>query len=251
MRVLFKLENKKEIALPLHYNYYLESAIYRSISPELSEFLHRYGFVFGKRRFKLFTFSRIFGAYKIINDSIKFYGHTSFMVSSPIERFIVELVNGIMKRSEISIGQNALKIESVYFPKPPEFKDKVIAKTLSPITVYSTLLTAQGTKKTYYYSPFEKQFNELISKNAIKKGYFFSKRKIKNGMEIKPLKMREVFLNYKGTIIRGWSGTFILSGPLTLIKVTYDAGLGSKNSEGFGMYEVISAGDLNRGNYFK
>lgn len=248
MRVVFRFENKKEITLPLHYNYYVESAIYNSLSPQLSEFLHKYGFIMGKRKFKMFTFSRILGPYKIFNNSIKFYGRASLIVSSPVERFIVELVNGVMKRGRFQIGQSTLKIANVYFPKTPEFKDKVFARTISPITVYSTLFTTNGSKKVYFYSPFEEEFNELISSNAIKKISFLSKRKIKKGLELKPIKMREVILNYKGTIVKGWSGIFVLTGPVSLIKVTYDAGLGSKNSEGFGMYEIIKNRDINESN---
>lgn len=243
MRVLVRFENSKEVVLPVSYNYYIESAIYNSLSPQLSAFLHKYGFEVGKRRFKLFTFSRIFGPYRIVNSSIKFYGNMSILVSSPLKRFIEEFVNGIMKRGEIKVGDVVLKVKSVYFPKLPAFKNELTSKTLSPITVYSTLTAANGDKKTYFYSPFEKQFSELISKNAIKKASFLSKRKVNKGLEFEPLKMREVFINYKGTVIRGWVGTFKLSGPVTLIRATYEAGLGSKNSEGFGMYEIM--GDSN------
>lgn len=240
MRALIKFENRGEVSLPIHYNHYVEAAIYNSLSPQLSDFLHKYGFEAGKRKFKLFTFSRILGKYKVSGGRIRFSGDISLLVSSPIEGFIVDLVNGIMKRRELRIGRTVLSVRSIYFPKPPEFKRKVLARTLSPITVYSTLLAGDGSKKTYYYSPFEKQFSELISANALKKASLLHKVSVKTGLILKPLKMKEVFLSYKGTVIRGWVGRFELSGPITLIRITYDAGLGSKNSEGFGMYEIIS-----------
>jgi CRISPR-associated endoribonuclease Cas6 len=41
--------------------------------------------------------------------------------------------------------------------------------TLSPITVYSTLYTAEGKKKTYYFSPYEQEFSQLVSINLARK----------------------------------------------------------------------------------
>ncbi|MBC7189418.1 hypothetical protein H5U35_04285, partial [Candidatus Aerophobetes bacterium] len=42
------------------------------------------------------------------------------------------------------------------------------------------------------------------------------------------------------TLIKGWMGTYRLEGNPELIKFSYDAGLGAKNSQGFGMYEVVN-----------
>lgn len=46
-------------------------------------------------------------------------------------------------------------------------------------------------------------------------------------------------IKYKGTVIKGYSGDFILKGNPELIKLAYDTGLGSKNSQGFGCIEVM------------
>ncbi len=48
----------------------------------------------------------------------------------------------------------------------------MIVKTLSPITVYSTLETPDGRKKTYYYNPFKADFKELIIKNLQRKARY-------------------------------------------------------------------------------
>jgi len=44
---------------------------------------------------------------------------------------------------------------------------------------------------------------------------------------------------YKGFIIKGWMGKFRLRGNPELIKFSYEAGLGAKNSQGFGMWEIL------------
>lgn len=47
---------------------------------------------------------------------------------------------------------------------------------------------------------------------------------------------------FKGTVIKGWTGLYELSLPEPLFQIAYDTGLGSKNSQGFGMVEVVRDG---------
>jgi CRISPR-associated endoribonuclease Cas6 len=60
---------------------------------------------------------------------------------------------------------------------------------------------------------------------------------------IKPLrvnKRNEVIAIFKGTVIKGWTGIYELQLPEPYFSLAYDAGLGSKNSQGFGMVEVVN-----------
>ncbi|MEM0506480.1 MAG: CRISPR-associated endoribonuclease Cas6, partial [Thermosphaera sp.] len=52
-------------------------------------------------------------------------------------------------------------------------------------------------------------------------------------------KLREYICVFEGTVIKSWSGVFAIEGNPELIEMGYEAGLGSKNSQGFGMIEVI------------
>jgi CRISPR-associated endoribonuclease Cas6 len=114
---------------------------------------------------------------------------------------------------------------------------------LSPAVVYSTLMTKESKKKTYY-SPYEGEFVDLIDKSLRKKHKAFYKkepraRKLKIGLMGKP---KEKVLKYRDNIniIKGWIGNFILDGNKRLLKLAYDCGIGSKNSQGFGMFEVLN-----------
>jgi len=46
-------------------------------------------------------------------------------------------------------------------------------------------------------------------------------------------------LTYKGTLIKGYSGRFVLEGDQNLIELALSSGLGSKNSQGFGYIKLI------------
>lgn len=241
MRLTLRESEDGRVVLPTSYNHLIQAAIYNNISRELADFLHNKGFLFGKRSFKMFTFSRLEGRYVLDRKNKRFvyYGDLTLHISSPIDKFIEDLANTIALRGFITVGKQKLKvIELTFPPKPVIESNKLRVRTLSPLTIYSTLKTYDGKKKTYYYSPYEKEFSELINSNIKKKHFLLTGKNIKSNIKIEPLKVREVVVIYKDTVIKGWLGYFSLSGPKTLIETAYEVGLGAKNSQGFGMIEI-------------
>ncbi|MCS7113795.1 MAG: CRISPR-associated endoribonuclease Cas6 [Nitrososphaerota archaeon] len=242
LRLTLKCPEQGWVDLPTDYNYLIQAAIYRNISRALANFLHEKGFLLGKRRFKMFTFSRLEGRCKLDRDNKRFIfeGDLTLHISSPIERFVQDLATTIVKRGFIILGEKRLKVADLAFPAKPTFKNCGLRiRMLSPLTVYSTLMTSDGKKKTYYFSPYEKEFSALVDFNVKKKHFLLSGKNIKSNIKIKPLGVKEVVTLYKGTVIKGWMGHFLLSGPKSLIMTAYEVGLGAKNSQGFGMFEVV------------
>ena len=87
-------------------------------------------------------------------------------------------------------------------------------------------------------------------KNLIKKYIAVYKKNMTDNSKnftIKPLKVdlkrNFILTKFKNTIIKGWMGLYKISGNPELLKIAYDAGIGSKNSAGFGMWEVINKND--------
>jgi CRISPR-associated endoribonuclease Cas6 len=242
MRLTLEFHSEKEITLPMHYNYYIQSFLYRHISPELGKFLHDYGFAFEKRRFKLFTFSRLRGKrYIIRNNRITFEPPVSLTISSPVDKFVNELANTLLHKDKLEFEKNRIFINSIKVHPEPEIGDTIKIQTLSPITIYSTLRKDDGSKKTYFYNPYENEFTELIDSNLRKKyEAFYGKKPRMRKLSIQPIhKFKEHTVTYRGTLIKGWYGKFLLNGNKKLLKFAYDVGLGGKNSQGFGMFEVI------------
>ncbi len=241
-RLTLRSPESGRIVLPTNYNYLIQAAIYRNISRELADFLHDKGFLFGKRRFKMFTFSRLEGRCVLDKGSKRFVyeGDVILYISSPIEKFVEDLANIIVSRGSIALGKQTLRVAELAFPAKPVMKnDKLRIHMLSPLTVYSTLMTYNGKKKTYYFSPYEKEFSALVNSNIKKKHFLLSGMNIKSDIRVKPLRVKEVVVMYESTVIKGWIGDFSLTGPRALIETAYEAGLGAKNSQGFGMFEVV------------
>jgi CRISPR-associated endoribonuclease Cas6 len=243
MRLSLTFSFTKELLLPFHYNEIIQGLIYRLLDKAIAEKLHDEGFILGKRKFKLFTFSRLFGRFKREGENLKFFSPFKFYLSSPYNEMVESLVLNLLKTPEIKILENKVIVESVEVVASPVIKREVTVKMLSPLTVYSTLLSPDGKKKTYYYHPKEKEFSQLVKENLFKKyKAFYGKIPPSEEFHIEPLGIsnkNEKLVIYKGFIIKGWMGKFRLRGNPELIKFSYEAGLGAKNSQGFGMWEIL------------
>lgn len=244
MRVNINLKLEKPLKLPIHYNHILQAVILRWLGYEnYSKFIHDTGYSCGNRKYKLYCFSRFNGKFKIdkLEKTVTYFDKVSFIVSSVEDEFLMYLVNNIIKNDELLIGNNNVIIESI------ECTTKSLSGlseiyTKSPIVAYSTFISQSG-KKTYYYNPFENEFKALIRENLIKKYIAINeKQPVDTTFNIYPVegsKPKEIIDIYKGIIIKGWSGKFKIEGSDELLNIGYNAGLGSKNSMGFGCIDII------------
>lgn len=252
IRLLLELASEKHSIIPIHYNYHIQSFLYNSISPKLAQILHDHGFPIGKRKFKLFTFSRLLGEYRLDRnkEKIVFFSPFRLIVSSVMREFIEEVAEELMRKESVKILSQKVSLNSVEVSDLSVNQDKLKIKMLSPITMYSTLSRADGKKKTYYYTPFEREFSQLISENARKKFRAFYEKEPNGDIQLTPLnvnKSNEKIISYKGTVIKGWMGIYELSGDKELMKLVYDAGLGGKNAQGFGCFEVLGISQQSEG----
>lgn len=246
MRIKLTFQAEKNLIIPIQYNYFLQSMIYNNISRELSDFLHDYGFMINGRQFKLFTFSRLMGRFKMKDGKIEFTSPMSLIVASPVERFLRELAEGMLRNENLNIcGQKVMLSSISVFPglEDVDFGEEVVIEMLSPVVAYNTVRKTNGSR-TIYFSPWDEWFSELIRINLERKYQLIYGQNIQGAdIKVEPLGPRDEryckILQYKDTVIKGWSGIYKLRGDRRLIKVAYEAGLGSKNSQGFGCFEVV------------
>ena len=249
VRLRLSLNSERDfISLPLHHNTILQAMLYRSLPPEISKFLHDIGFFYEKRRFKLFTFSKIFSPrYRITSNK---EGKKFVNYKTPIELYVSSALKDIttlwgekfLKSHEVKLGKNSMYLDAIEVLTTPDFKEEMLIKTLSPITAYRTF---ENGKKFYrYYSPEEPEFNELLKENLRKKYKLLTNEDIEDfPFEIQPEKnIKKVLLKYKDFPIEAYEGIFRIKTDPEKFKFVYDAGLGAKNSQGFGMIEVIEDG---------
>ena len=242
MRAYIDFKLDKELTIPTQYNHIVQAVILKWLGDDnYSKFLHDCGYEYNNRRYKLYTFSRLQGNFKINRQSkmITYYDNARLVVSSSEDKFIEYLVNTFLGGGKVKIGRNEVEIASIRSQKY-NYVPEDMFYTLSPIVAYSTLYD-RDKKKTYYYSPYETEFEELIRKNLIKKyAALYDKLPEDDSFTIKPLqnnRLKENIVIYRETVIKGWSGEFLIKGSDELLNIAYDSGLGSKNSQGFGCIE--------------
>lgn len=243
MRIKLMFDSNNLICLPYKYNVFLRNLIYQLLPSEFASFLHDIGYKYEKRSFKLFTFSRIIG--KRIKDKrnrkypLVFNKRIYVYVASPINKILEYVASSALTNEEIMLGDNRCFLRSIEVEKSPEFSERVKIKMLSPMSIRSTFFTHNNTQKSYYYSPFEREFSELMKRNMVKKYKIVYGEKMNGDLKIKPLgRVRErIVIGDRGFVIKAWDGIYELQGSPELIKLSYSTGLGEKNSLGLGMWE--------------
>lgn len=240
--VTFSPIRSDKLILPIQYNHIVQGMIYNLLKEDLATFLHEEGFKNEKRVFKMFAFSRIIGNYHLDRKrgEIIFKGPVKLTISSPFDKFSNSIGNNLLSREKVRLGNNHLEVKQVTVEKETVDKEEINICTLSPISTYSTLFRKDGKKFTYYYNPSEEDFSETISNN-LKNKYkaFYSEEVPKGEISIKPIgKTKMSIVKYKGFIIKGYTGRFNMKGPIPLLQIGIDTGLGSKNSQGFGCVRI-------------
>src|SRR5829696_8677667 len=230
------------LRLPVQYNHLLQGLIYSNLDHALSEWLHEKGHPYGERHFKLFTFSRLFGKRKAENGRIRFDGPVNFYLGAVDAEVLGSLAEHLLTKPTVRLGSIECRVTEVGVEPNPEINlsKPVLVKTLSPITAYSTLQTPDGKKKTYYYAPQEKEWSESLIANLGRKakalGWAADTERVLEGAYVRPHRVKaadQKVLKFKGFVIKGWTGLYEVNLPEPYFRLAYDAGLGSKNAQGF------------------
>lgn len=240
MRVHLILQSPQgRLSLPRQYNEQIQGFIYRHLDAHLAVQIHDEGHPDpkGKRRLKLFTFSRLQGKWRMEGEKIVFSGSVQLVVASPMNDFLESLVTHLMRQRTLQLGEQPLVLQGIEVEPPVVPQCPVLVQALSPITVYSTFKTAEGRCKTHYWSPWEPEFEQLLLQNLVRKVRVWYGREVSLEGCIRPFKVSprdEHVVKFKGTVIKGWTGIYELDLPPELWDMAYHAGLGAKNSQGFG-----------------
>jgi CRISPR-associated endoribonuclease Cas6 len=244
--------------LPMDYQYYLSAWIYKVIGKadrEFSNFLHTEGYSLGYKQFKLFNYSPLnFGRPSLWKEKALFEIRTdqllltvSFHLAEAAEKFII----GLFNNQQVYIGDQFngldLVVSQVERLPEPEMKSTMNYRAVSPVVIS---LKDETDKYAQYLSPADASYNDLIRQNIWNKynsvpnieklpedlsfqfklkGEPKSKSKL---ITIKPYTPEQ-------SKVRGFVFDFSLTCPAEIHQLILAAGIGEKNSMGFGWVEVV------------
>ncbi len=247
MELKLTFNSNGRVELPLNYNHILQGIIYSALAEnkELAIEVHDTGYEYLGRTFKPFTFSPLHGKYVVTGKRICFIDRLEWVIRSADARMI-NLLGELFLQKGICFGKETIKNVEVRIGLIV-FQDKeILIKMKAPICTYST---DNDTKQTYFYTPEQIGFYEITKQNAAKRYKAFFGDDTPSELVMRPIRVTrkdKIVTDYKGTMLSGWKGEYYLQGDPKLLTFLYNTGLGSKNAQGFGMFDVIAEGEAAR-----
>ncbi len=248
MRIHITFESNRPIVLPVHHNHLIQGLIYHHLEAKLATWLHEHAYRQGKRKFTMFTFSRLQGQYTL-NKRHKYFcfsSPVSMQLASIDSAILTSLAENFLQSESVRIGNNLLTVRGVEIVKPPRLSDTLSlrVKTLSPITIHSTFDKPNGASFTHYYHPYEEAWSDMLLDNLRRKAAALDWQADVLGSEhyIRKHHVSErdhVVPTYKGFVINAWLGKYELKLPQGYLELALDTGLGARNAQGFGMIEAL------------
>lgn len=262
MRFQIQLRRLSQQAfIPINYQYELSAWIYKVLhrgNADFSTWLHQHGYQIKGKQFKLFTFSRLqIPRYERIEDRLHILSSSlSLTISFCFEPSAEHFLKGLFREQQLGLGdqvsQADFEVETIQMIAPPVFTGMMRFRTLSPICI-STREERKGRSMPQYHHPANERYGGLLFNNLIDK--YLAAQMARPGkidivrMEVADMQFRLLSEPQsrlvtlaahtpRQTRVRGYLYDFELSAPSALLQFAYEAGVGEKNSMGFGCVEV-------------
>lgn len=245
MRFYLTFEPEGVLTLPLAHHHILQGFIYSILSnnEDYSRFLHEQGYSNGNSTFKLFTFGPLNGTYRVNGPKkeISFFGNITLEIRSADVRFSEAFLDGLYSNQHLRLGHTVIRLIDINTDACEITNNRIQIRMISPIVLYHTVSTPEGTK-TIYHNPLEDHYETWLNDNLQRKYYSLYHTDSVSHLKFSVLSVgsrdKYVTLFKRHTYINGWKGTYQLQAPPHILDFLYYTGLGSKNSEGFGMFEI-------------
>jgi CRISPR-associated endoribonuclease Cas6 len=266
MRLKLTLSQTKPVErLPINTGYLIASAIYATIaesSKAYAEWLHHEGYAIEDKpqNFKFFTFSNLDVPIREIhgNQLISKSRQCSFLISSPKDDFLQNLVTGLFHDGHLRLGPAMFQKKLIETLPEPEFKPQMSFVMLSPTTLSIQEIDAKGKHFKHFLRPNDPRIPELMKQNLIHKyeslyekpypnkhaGFKFEFKSSYIQHQLKKGKGVEKLITIaegtpKETKVKAMLCPFTIEADPELIQVGYDCGFGNNNSMGFGMVKEM------------
>ena len=235
MKLYFTLENEK---MPIDYRRSIISFIKLSLS-EYSEKVFKKYYNQKDNIIKPYAFSVFFIQPEFCEKEI-ILNNKQFEMNMTIESYetAINMYNAFnhQKNKKFSINQNSWVLQNiVLIPEKEITEDIAIIKFQSPLCVRE-----RAENKDYYYSYENEKFEDVLKIN-IKEQLKITDFPVEivDTLKMTPITPKKVIIKFYEKQIECSAGTFKLEGNKELLNYLYKAGIGSKHSAGFGMFQLI------------
>jgi len=257
MRFALRLHINKQAfgnMLPINYQYEQSAAIYHILAranEQYSAWLHENGYVLDSgKRFKMFTYSpfkiekrRVLGEAKrlcVLSDTVEW--QISFLPEKSTEQF----VQGLFSRQTFEIGDRLsrvqFQVQGIEVLPSPEFAEEMEFSAMSSISLRH--FRENGTVE--YLSPADSRSREIVQVGLLSKYEAYHGKPYAGDLNfdfnVLNEPKRKLITIKQGTPeetrIAGYLCQFRMKAPIELMRIAYESGIGSGNSQGFGCVRV-------------
>lgn len=253
IKLHFELENN---IIQNDYRILILSFIKNSLEKKFEE---SYKEIYGKKGvMKFFTFSVYLPNPKIEKDKI-LLGKNYFSVDFSIydNKQFIEFYNSFNSRiasinkeektdkeNSYPLKNNKMKLKNITMVNEKVINsDRVRIKFLSPLVVrkHEEITINEKRKGKDIYLDFkDNDFNEQLNYSVSRLIKDLKLNEVNSNIKLTAFNMaRKTVVNFKNIFINSSIGEYIISGDSKLLNILYKTGIGSRRSEGFGMFEVI------------
>ncbi len=244
MRIRVVFSAPRAVVVPWNYQHYLMGAVYSrliNLSPAMNRYLHAEGISLGKKQYRMFTFSKLFsiGA-RAAPDGLELDAPINWFVSSPLPWLMDAFARSFLSETVVHIGTGQLEACHAYvapgLPEGEEFE----FKTISPLVTSEGVKRSDGRLWKAFLSPDEPKFWTNLAENVRNKAKALQIDVKDNWLELEPRgHWRSRLIEVQGCKVKCYEGRFVARGNPVLLRLGYDAGFGERNSQGFGMVELV------------
>lgn len=235
LKLNFDLENE---SLPIQYRKSVMSFIKLSLSEYDEQYYKKY-YNDKDTIMKPYTFAMFFRNPKFENDRIIIKDkRLELNISIADYETSIILYNAFnhQKNKKFSLDKNSWTLKNINMSLDKKIDtEEITIKFMSPVVVRSHL-----ENKDYYYSYNAEEFKNVLKIN-IKQQLKITDIPINlvDSFDIVAIDPKKIIVKFYEKKIETTSGIFKISGDKQLLKYLYDAGMGSKRSSGFGMFQII------------
>ena len=194
-------------------------------------------------KMKPYTFSLYLPQRQVEGDLIRLGGDKIRMTFSCADLpLAIVFLNGFTElKKEVFPLPNGNEMTLVRFTTemhPMVSKQEVRIKFLSPLLVLKRDI---GARKNYYLTWDNEEFDQQLKENLKYQLNEFSMDSLSfDHFELTPVQPKRLGQRVFGQLALGNGGVFDLKGTPELIQFLLEAGIGSRRSAGFGLFEIIS-----------
>lgn len=252
---------KKYQLLPMSYQYELSAWIYKMIyngNHEFATFLHEQGYHQKNKKFKFFTFSRLYiSNFNRIDDRMEINcEEVSFVVSFFVSKIAQNMIVGMFQQEEFTLGDRItrvpFKVEAVQVLELNIPSNVVQLKTTAPLNVVQLIEHPNGKLEQKYLHPKDENFATYFIQNLQSKYEIARKHELIEDLDEDfqidfqllnyPIKRKPVRIKAHTpaeTKVIGYNCAFELTAPKEMIKMGILSGFGRMNAEGFGATKIL------------